>query len=180
VTINTPADGSTFSVGDPISFSRTASDPEDVDVTASLVWTSNINGNIGSGGSFSKSDLAVGEHTITATATDSEGLTATDQVIITVQPTVTDIQPRQMQRGNTITVTINGSGFAAEASVTFENGNGPRPNASNISVATDGESLTATVTVKSGGPNRPRLWDVRVTNPDGSTAVLVGAFEVLP
>jgi hypothetical protein len=76
VTINAPTDGATFTTGETIDFSGTASDVEDGDVTASLSWVSGIDGTIGSGGSFSRSDLSVGVHTITATATDSGGLTA--------------------------------------------------------------------------------------------------------
>ena len=43
-----------------------------------------IDGPIGNGGSFSKSDLSVGVHTITATVTDSGGLTGFDAARITV------------------------------------------------------------------------------------------------
>ncbi|MFO0981465.1 MAG: hypothetical protein U1E76_06875 [Planctomycetota bacterium] len=45
--------------------------------TASLAWTSNLQGQIGTGGTFTRSDLVVGTHTITATVTDSGGLWAT-------------------------------------------------------------------------------------------------------
>jgi hypothetical protein len=46
---------------------------------------SGIDGTIGSGGSFSRSDLSLGVHTITATATDSGGLTSSDQISIQVE-----------------------------------------------------------------------------------------------
>jgi VCBS repeat-containing protein len=84
VLINTPANGATFNTGNAVSFSGTASDFEDGDLTASLVWTSDLDGQIGSGGSFSRSDLSVGVHTITATATDSQGLTGVNTVTLTV------------------------------------------------------------------------------------------------
>jgi len=74
--------------------------------------------------------------------------------------------------------TITGSGFVAGAGVSFENGSGPAPAISNVNVASDGESLTATVTAKSGGSPRNRVWDVRVTNPDSSSGVLVDGFTV--
>jgi serine protease AprX len=82
-TITAPADGATFDSGATISFTGTANDAEDGDVTASLVWTSNIDGQIGTGGSFNVV-LNDGNHTITATATDSAGASGSDTIIITV------------------------------------------------------------------------------------------------
>lgn len=93
---------------------------------------------------------------------------------------MTSIVPDTMQLGSTISVTITGSGFAAGAYVTFENGDSPTPMASDIVVSGDGKSITATVFAKTGGPPRNRLWDVRVTNPDSSTGVLVNGLTVTP
>jgi hypothetical protein len=56
---------------------------EDGNLTSSLVWTSNLAGQIGIGGSFS-AVLSDGTHTITASVTDSGGLTGSDSVTITV------------------------------------------------------------------------------------------------
>jgi len=82
--INSPAAGITLNQGNNITFSGTADDFEDGDVTPSLSWTSSIDGNIGTGGSFSLSILSVGIHTITATAIDNAGLTGFDSTTITV------------------------------------------------------------------------------------------------
>ena len=87
VTITLPADGSSHDQGTSISFAATASDIEDGDVTASLGWTSSIDGAIGGGGSFSLDTLSVGVHTITAAVTDSGGVTGSDAVGVTVNPT---------------------------------------------------------------------------------------------
>ncbi|MCH7886647.1 MAG: hypothetical protein IIA58_01645 [Candidatus Marinimicrobia bacterium] len=92
---------------------------------------------------------------------------------------VTNIVPNTMGIGTTIDVTINGSGFAAGAEVTFENGTGPAPTTSDVAVG-DANTITGTVTAKSGGPSRNRVWDVRVTNPDGSSGVLLEGFTVIP
>jgi hypothetical protein len=83
VTIQGPANNTTFQIGDSITFSGSSSDTQDGDLTGNLVWTSNIGGAIGSGGVFSRS-LSAGTHTITASATDSGGLVTTRQATVVV------------------------------------------------------------------------------------------------
>jgi hypothetical protein len=83
VSITSPEDGDTFGTGALISFVGVASDTEDEDVTASFVWTSDLVGPIGTGGSFSAT-LSDGNHTVTAEATDSGGKTGSASVSITV------------------------------------------------------------------------------------------------
>ena len=82
--ISAPANGASFTVGDNISFTGTGTDPEDGDVTASLTWESDLDGAIGTGGSFSTTALSEGTHAITATATDNGSLTGDDTISITV------------------------------------------------------------------------------------------------
>ncbi len=92
VYITSPADGSTFDSGATILFEGTASDSEDGDLTANLVWTSSIDGGdggIGTGGSFSTT-LSDGTHTITAEVTDSGGETGSASIGITVGTPITD------------------------------------------------------------------------------------------
>jgi hypothetical protein len=83
VNINAPVDGATYASGAMISFAGTASDAEDGNLTASLIWTSDIVGQIGTGGSFS-AVLSDGLHNITATTIDSGGASSSDSVRITV------------------------------------------------------------------------------------------------
>ena len=83
LSISAPDDGSTFPSGASVSFTGTASDPEDGDLTADLSWTSDLDGAIGSGGSFSAT-LSDGTHVISASVTDSGGNTSTDTVSVTV------------------------------------------------------------------------------------------------
>lgn len=112
--IDAPADGATVTSGDAVTFEGSATDAEGGDLTgASLVWTSDLDDEIGTGESFTIDDLTVGTHTITLTATDSDGLTGTASIELTVQssdqdPTVSITQPS------------NGATFAAGTSVTFE------------------------------------------------------------
>ena len=86
MTITSPADGSTFASGETITFTGSANDNEDGNLTAKLAWTSSIGGDIGTGGSFSK-NLSEGTHTITAAVTDLGGKTGSDSIVITVSST---------------------------------------------------------------------------------------------
>jgi predicted phosphodiesterase len=84
VEITSPQDGASFDSGASISFAGTASDDGNGDLTASLVWTSDLQQDpIGKGGSFNEV-LSDGTHTITASVTDSGGLTGSDSITITV------------------------------------------------------------------------------------------------
>jgi hypothetical protein len=88
VTIASPADGLHFDSGTTIGFQGTATDLEDGSCTSSLAWTSNLDGAIGTGGSFSKV-LQNGVHTVTASTTDSGGRTGTDTITVTVSTNAT-------------------------------------------------------------------------------------------
>jgi subtilisin family serine protease len=83
VTITNPADGASFDSGASIDFAGSASDNEDGDLTNDLVWTSDLDGQIGTGGSFT-AILSDGTHTISAEVTDSGGNTSSDSITITV------------------------------------------------------------------------------------------------
>ncbi len=110
VTITAPPDGSAFAEGTLISFSGTANDAEEGDLTASLGWSSSLDGAIGTGGSFSRI-LSVGTHTVTASATDSGGLTGSDSIVVTVNPNTAPAV--------TISSPADGSSFVEGSSVTF-------------------------------------------------------------
>lgn len=86
VTITSPANGVTFDSGTSIPFSCDAADSEDGSVPDDrLVWTSSLDGQIGTGSSFSHV-LSDGTHLITVTATDSGGLTDSDSITVVVAP----------------------------------------------------------------------------------------------
>jgi subtilisin family serine protease len=85
VNISSPGDGASFTSGSSVSFGGSASDDEDGDLTGSLVWTSNLDGQIGTGGAFS-TVLRDGTHTVTAAATDSGGLKGSASITFVMQP----------------------------------------------------------------------------------------------
>ncbi len=111
--ITAPANGSTSIVGSSVSFAGTATDTEDGTISGSLSWSSSIDGAIGSGASFATTGLSLGTHTITASVTDSGGLSDSDSISITVNP-VPNTAPTA-----TITAPANGSTFTQGASVSF-------------------------------------------------------------
>jgi hypothetical protein len=83
VSITAPATNSSFTAGTAIKFTGAASDREDGTLSASIVWTSSINGQLGVGSSVS-AVLSSGIHTITAKTTDRAGASATAQIVTTV------------------------------------------------------------------------------------------------
>ena len=83
VSIDSPANDSTFASGATVSFSGSASDAEDGNLGGSISWSSDIDGSLGPGASVS-ADLSDGTHTISAMVTDSGGLSATDSITVTV------------------------------------------------------------------------------------------------
>jgi hypothetical protein len=73
--ISAPA-GTYFKEGENITFSGSGTDDEDGDLNGgSLVWTSNIDGTLGTGSTVITNALAAGDHEITLAATDSAGQT---------------------------------------------------------------------------------------------------------
>lgn len=84
--INHPGDGERRSAVSSIPFVGVGRDFEDGSLPASaLVWTSNLDGMIGTGLSFNRM-LTAGTNVVTLTVTDSGGNTGTDTITLTITP----------------------------------------------------------------------------------------------
>jgi hypothetical protein len=115
VGITSPVSGGHFDSGVHISFAGTATDLEEGSLASGLVWTSSKDGPIGTGGTFAK-ELSDGDHTITASVTDSGGLTGSASVQVSVGSvaetsiTVSDLTGKSM--------TVNKNFWKADVIVT--------------------------------------------------------------
>ena len=81
VTIEQPMDGATV-VQDAVTFSGTASDAEDGDLSAAIQWSSDVDGDLGTGDTVTVS-LTTGDHIIAALVTDDHGASTADTIQIT-------------------------------------------------------------------------------------------------
>jgi len=176
-------------VGEPIVFDGSGSsdyDNEDGtsgnDQTLTYTWEF---GDSSSGSGVNPTHSYSTQGTFTVTLTVSDGITSsmsTTSAEVTEQPvgvSVDSIYPNSVTEGNSVNVTISGSGFQAGAVVSLEGGSGPTPAVLDV-VVVDSSTITATIQTKNAGPPKNRYWDVRVTNPDSSTGVLASGFTVIP
>lgn len=115
VTITSPMDGATFTIGQTITFTATATDPEDGVLTSSITWTSSRDGNIGTGGSLNLATLTIGTHDILASVIDINGQVGSDLVSITVESSTTENTPPVV----TISSPNNGGHFFTNEVISF-------------------------------------------------------------
>jgi hypothetical protein len=190
VTITAPHDLSTYTEGDSVTFTGTADDAEDGDLSASISWSSSLDGVFGNGGSVTTSALSVGTHTITASVTDSGALPGSDTITITIDPdntppTVTITAPPDLStytEGDSVTFT--GTADDAEdgdltASISWSSsldgvfGSGGSVTTSTLSVGT--HTITASVTDSGALPGSDTI--TITINPVGPTCDLDESFE---
>jgi subtilisin family serine protease len=96
VTITAPSANLTTTTGTAVTFAGSANDTEDGVLTANLVWTSNLIGQIGTGATFTTTALTVGTHTITARVTDSGGLQGAATRTVTVNNPTAPVAPSNL------------------------------------------------------------------------------------
>jgi hypothetical protein len=75
-------------------------------------------------------------------------------------------------------MTITGTGFQTGALITFEGGQGTLQEILAIQFV-DSKTIVVTMTARNSTTSM-QVWDIRVTNPDSTTFVLMDAFTVLP
>ena len=119
VAVASPATTASYPEGASITFSGSANDTQDGNLSARLTWTSSLAGPIGSGASFSRT-LPAGTHVITASVTDSGGLRTSNQVTVTV--TVGASAPTPLVGQPTVTSAAASGGILT---VTWRAGAGP-------------------------------------------------------
>jgi hypothetical protein len=85
-TIVLPPEGAAFFAGQPVTFSGSASDPEQEIPASVLSWSSHIDGALGSGPELDLATLSPGTHRITLTASDDFGAIGAATVAIIVSP----------------------------------------------------------------------------------------------
>lgn len=92
--ISTPANGAVVYVGQLMNFEGEATDAQDGAIfDAGLVWSTEV-GTLGTGSKLSVTDLPVGVHTITLTATNSLDLAAATTATVTVLEVVEQAGPK--------------------------------------------------------------------------------------
>jgi len=156
VSISSPADGSTFYTIETVNFSATGFDPEDGTLPSSAFnWSSDIDGFLWNGASFSTSSLSAGTHLISLRGTDSKGLEDTAYVEITLNvppptaPTASITYPDQdylvFLQGQTLNFQAQGddpfedlpeSAFAWTSSISGSMGTGKTLPVNNLSLGT--------------------------------------------
>ena len=111
-------------------------------------------------------------------------LTATVPLVptVTITPTIAQLSilsvtPNTAQANTTVNVTVSGTAFANGATVRFEGAEGTAPQVTGTQMV---NANTIVVTVDTAVPADAitQVWDVRVTNPNNTFAVLPNAFTV--
>lgn len=112
VAITSPANAEIYTASQTVTFSGTATDTEDGTLSPSLLWNSSIQGQIGTGPSFSRT-LSSGNHVISAYVRDSSGNIGHASVSLIVQ--VTGNNPPLLS----ISSPTNNDVFSSGSTITF-------------------------------------------------------------
>ena len=181
VTIDSPFNGDVVNDGTPISFSATVSDAQDQLGDVSLEWV--VNGNVISThgatstgeASFAYGALSYGTYSLVVTATDTDGLTDSDQVNFTINglpsSPMVSINPNTPTTSNGLNVSIDSPSIDPEGVTpiyTYEWQLGGQAQTSYTS-----SSLPSSATSKG------EQWTVVVTPNDGIADGVAGTTSVV-
>ncbi|MBK9365894.1 MAG: hypothetical protein IPN01_06170 [Deltaproteobacteria bacterium] len=170
VAISTPASGTQANEAQSLTFTAIVSDAEDAPTALQLSWASDRDGVFATAGADSAglsttlvSSLSPGAHVATVTVTDTDGLTATAVVSLTVNglptaPTVS-ISPTSPRTDDTLTVSIDAPSTDAEGD----------PITYTYAWLVDGVASSASTgaTLPPSATTRGQTWTVKVTPSDG-------------
>ena len=179
VAITAPMSGTTLSSGSMVTFTGTATDAEDGPLSGSSVrWSSSRDGAIGTGLTLTTSSLSVGTHTISFTATDSGGRSATASTTLVVTMSTMNVPPLARltgpgagQAGDTLTFDGSTSTDADGSIVSwrFDFGDGSMPVSSAMTTAAHSFATAGTFTVT-----------LTVTDDRGATATATLQVVIAP
>jgi hypothetical protein len=128
---------------------------------------------------FNLNGKQAGTWDIVVTKPDGQSATLPGGFTVAAPPaklSVTGITPNNAKRGTTVTITsLAGTGFTSGAVVRLQKTGKSDIVASNVAVVS-ASKITAQFTIPSS--TTPGYWNVRVTTPDGRTAVKNYAFNV--
>ena len=124
-TLEEPLDGAVYAVGETVTFRGTVSDSEDQSNQISVIWNSDIAGELYSGNAnsqgisqFTRSDLSAGVHSVSFSATDTSGLVADELISFRVNtlPTVDSLSlsPSPVYSNSTLSASATSSDLDAQ------------------------------------------------------------------
>jgi hypothetical protein len=109
-----PAEGLVFPLNGVVNLVGSATDEEDGPLGADrLVWSSDLDGEIGEGPSLQVRTLSPGSHTLSLTATDGSGNSSSSQVHIAIDPSVARWLPGEGEQA-TLAKVLDAAGGPAE------------------------------------------------------------------
>src|SRR5205814_6054995 len=111
--ITSPSDGASIAAGTQITFAAQALDDFDGDISSLVHWTSDRDGDLGVG-PLQMRLKAEGQHVITATVSDSDGLVVSATVTLTITPTPPVVAITSPAGGSTVVQDVSTS-FTATA-----------------------------------------------------------------
>lgn len=175
LTLITPSDGDVVSQGADVRFSATVSDSEDVPTDLLIDWVSDLDGTISSAGadstgavSFRTRALTSGDHAITVTVTDTDGLFTVRSLdlVVNAPPSVSGV-------GITPDPATNDDTLTCAATVTDTDGSTPTTTFAWTNTTTGaalGSGSTLDLTAVAAASTDTITCDVTATDALGATA----------
>ncbi|HET9910227.1 MAG TPA: hypothetical protein VFQ23_26515 [Anaerolineales bacterium] len=120
------------------------------------------------------------QSTNTVTAPSPTTIPATATVAVTSSSLeIQGVTPNSAQADTVVALNIVGAGFQNGSVVTFEGGAGGNQEITSVQVVSP-NLIVVNMTARNDGTAGTQVWDVRVTNPDASSAVLTDGFTIYP